>query len=379
MSQEENFKSVLLQRAISSFKRQVSAYEGNMPEILIKFILPCLDLILKDASVFQEKCTSNENLSPQLISELQRNRSDFDEIEIVTLFAVLYQIASEVIFRTESTQIGFPSVATELFRLVELVRYKGVSIGPQLEMHTVYSDLYLPTDILKRTLEKPNYKMMENFQEEFSKLPNAIDEVNKQIRDVKQISDALEKYKVNFNFVGLYQGFNNIARAKRTSANLHVALLWGMCVLMLSPFLVKAWLISAAVSAGQPVAGIGEQGAALQGGVDRFFSALGGINLDLIVLVAGFELLMLYFFRVVLSSYRSVQGQLVQLDLRRTLCQFIQHYATYAKDINKDSPGLMDRFEQLIFSGIVANEDRIPSTLDGIDQLAKVLDQLKPK
>ena len=39
-----------------------------------------------------------------------------------------------------------------------------------------------------------------------------------------------------------------------------------------------------------------------------------------------FELIAIYFFRVVLMHFRSVKAQLLQLDLRIALCQFIENY-----------------------------------------------------
>ncbi len=99
----------------------------------------------------------------------------------------------------------------------------------------------------------------------------------------------------------------------------------------------------------------------------------------LIATVVGFEILLGYFFRVALHGYRAIKAQLIQIDLRMALCQFIQEYAKYAKDIRKDSPELLDRFDQLIFSGIVNSEAAIPSTLDGLEHVANVLDKLKAK
>lgn len=74
-----------------------------------------------------------------------------------------------------------------------------------------------------------------------------------------------------------------------------------------------------------------------------------------------------------------MKAQLIQIDLRMTLCQFIQDYADYAKEVRKDSPLLLERFDQLVFSGIVSSEGAIPSTFDGIEQIANLIEKIKTK
>lgn len=46
--------------------------------------------------------------------------------------------------------------------------------------------------------------------------------------------------------------------------------------------------------------------------------------------------------------------------------------------MHQENPGGLDKFEQLIFSGLVASEESIPSTFDGIEQLVKALKGFKP-
>lgn len=96
-----------------------------------------------------------------------------------------------------------------------------------------------------------------------------------------------------------------------------------------------------------------------------------------IITLAGLELLLLYFFRVALHNFRSIKAQLLQIELRMTLCQFVQSYAEYAKSARDGSSGLLERFEQVVFSGIVTDENSIPSTFDGFDQIANLFDKLK--
>lgn len=76
---------------------------------------------------------------------------------------------------------------------------------------------------------------------------------------------------------------------------------------------------------------------------------------------------------------RSIQSQLLQLDLRMTLCRFIQSYADYAVDLKKKHPDGFEKFESLIFSPLVSSDDKVPNTFDGLDQLSSVVNIVKGK
>ena len=84
-----------------------------------------------------------------------------------------------------------------------------------------------------------------------------------------------------------------------------------------------------------------------------------------------------YYFRVLLFNYKSVKSQLLQIDLRKTLCRFIQHYSDYSSGIKKQDSESLAKFENIIFSGIVSDEGSLPSSYDGIDQIGKLIKSVK--
>ena len=67
----------------------------------------------------------------------------------------------------------------------------------------------------------------------------------------------------------------------------------------------------------------------------------------------------------------------MQLELRQTLCQFIQSNVEYAQEIKNLDKEALEKFENLIFSGIVLNSDKIPGTFDGVESLASLVQALK--
>jgi hypothetical protein len=192
------------------------------------------------------------------------------------------------------------------------------------------------------TLKETSNKIQKSFDEEMQK------SVDEKLEKVEQLSDTLENLKQGFNFVALSDGFSRMLNEKKSSKKWILRLLF---------------LIAVIISAIPTY---------------KFFSD-GGINLtwQQIAISAGLELVLIYFFRVVLFHYRTVQTQIMQLNLRLSLCQFIQSYAEYAKEIKTNDKDALDKFENLIFSSILSSDEKIPSTFDGLEQLNSLIKQFK--
>lgn len=93
------------------------------------------------------------------------------------------------------------------------------------------------------------------------------------------------------------------------------------------------------------------------------------------MLTATATLIFLYFFKITLQNYQSIKNELTQINLRRNLCAFIQGYTEFAER-NKDHQSL-SKFESLMFSNVIPDTKQIPSTLDGVEQLAKLFESIK--
>ena len=91
------------------------------------------------------------------------------------------------------------------------------------------------------------------------------------------------------------------------------------------------------------------------------------------------EIILIYLFRIVLFDYKSIKGQILQIELRKTLCQFIQSYAEYSNEMKEKDHSALEKFENLVFSSIVADSENIPSTFDGIDQIGRLIKAAKDK
>ena len=67
----------------------------------------------------------------------------------------------------------------------------------------------------------------------------------------------------------------------------------------------------------------------------------------------------------------------MQIELRKSLCQFIQSYSDYSSEIRENNPEALSKFEDVVFSNIMLSDDKIPSTFDGIEQIASLINALK--
>lgn len=180
---------------------------------------------------------------------------------------------------------------------------------------------------------------------------------DKKLEERKVKIDALEAklkdYQQEYNFVGLNDGFKRLSEEKKselTTANRSSS--WWKGVSFLTPFLT---LIIVLIFVGM-------------GKVVPYYA--------LIPFTTMF-LLSLYYYRVALFEQKSLKAQLLQIDLRMSLCQFIESYSEYSKEIKANNGHSLDKFEDLIFSGLVANEDKLPTTFDGIDQIGKLIQAIK--
>jgi hypothetical protein len=88
------------------------------------------------------------------------------------------------------------------------------------------------------------------------------------------------------------------------------------------------------------------------------------------------EIILIFYFRILLGQFNSVNAQLLQLKMRLSLCQFIESYVEFKKDSGDHD---LEKFESLIFSNLMPSAEQVPSTFDGIDQLSKLLGSLGKK
>ncbi|QFQ10777.1 hypothetical protein [Enterobacter sichuanensis] len=314
-----------------------------------------LDMFLKEPEQWDEKAAFNIKFIGEAISnELEDKLLSFYSLNL--LFTSCFRIVIEP--STFTTMVNSPSDTIRKIKDFGIYRYnefdersKGQIDYALREMPIVIvreafkdGDISTYNDFLK------NVRSSRAFAREWEKY---IENKTKQIDGIKT---TLDGYESAFNFVGLYDGFNSLGNQKSSEILWSRFLLVALAIAIPCPLMIEVVLTIKGVI-----------GTTL---IDKLVSFIPLFSLTFILI---------YYFRVALTNHTSLKAQALQIDLRKSLCQFIQSYADYSKKIKESNPNSLAKFEEVIFSNIMPNQEKIPSTFDGIEQIATLISAVKPK
>lgn len=323
---------------------------GSIDRNVIRLIQVAVFNIIKNPKHFDLYCVFNiSKIGDKFVASIKGFDAG-DALGVEVLFSCCYRFLVEF-------QVTFPGeVGLDIKEAVYNASANDLVLSHDAFQEVRYANHNMVVNIVRGYLHHPEMISLKQLPRLLERAKDERNEYERSYSERKQEVDvlhqALEKYRDAFNFVGLQEGFSNLKDSKVKEKNNSVILLCALMVFMLLPFVVKFVMLML-------------PGDKVSQGYDFYFVLL------------GFELLMVYVFKVVLQNFRAVQSQLLQIDLRMTLCQFVQSYAEYAKKIKDGSPDLLSRFEQVVFSGIVNSDDAMPSTFDGLDQLSKLVSSFK--
>ena len=326
----------------------------NIADVLLQII----ELMIANATQFDEYCTANIGW---IGTHFMRDVREFPELkpEIqTTAIASAFTSAFRFLCELEFTQPSDPS--SEVRRIGKFVDENFELFTANDRQQLTFARYSMPIQVAKKLLNDPaisEFRMFSRTVENASKLKQDWDsELNERKAHVESIKQGLKEATSAYNFVGLVDGFRNLAKTKITERRVAFWSLLGLAVLMISP---------AAAQVGYVLTHI-----------DTLESKK-GLLLYTLPTILAIEVILIYFFRVVLAQFRSVKGQILQLDLRIALCQFVQSYAEYSMKIKKDDPNVLAKFESVVFGSLVSESEKIPSTFDGTEQLANLIKSIR--
>lgn len=221
---------------------------------------------------------------------------------------------------------------------------------PDAKQQIRYACHAMPIAICKSVLNSDEIGGIKSLKSSLKKAEEWAQELSAKEEKVNSLKEYLEKYEKNFNFVGLHKGFDGLAKEKIKERKFIFVGLLGLGILAVG-----------SVIGGFIIHNI------LDGTKAENITQLAAHTLPFITLVALF----IYYFRVLLFNYRAVKSQLMQIELRKALCLFVQDYSEHAKKIKENTPEVFDRFDKLVFSEIMADEGNLPSPHDGVEQITK--------
>ncbi|MCC3817995.1 hypothetical protein [Vibrio parahaemolyticus] len=344
LNSKENVK--VMKRFIG--KADDHAYGDEDKQFLLESSISIASRMVISPDIWGELCSFNsENVGSQLIQRLEQ--FDFGDDQIEHIFVILYRFACEFDFSGGSD--------FELEHLLRDIDSRSIDLPGQLSGQITYAKYTMPVAITKRILNDPAINLFKSFPElseqaktQKSELETAL---KAKIEEVNTLKNTLDSYKDAFNFVGLHQGFGSILDKKQSELSKLRVFLILFSILLLVPIVG-----SIAVKLSMESFGLWD-------------------GVSFLLPIMSLEIILIYYFRIMLSSYNSLKAQIVQLELRQTLCQFIQGYSEYAIEIKKADKEVLAKFENIIFSNVLTDEQKIPSTFDGLESIGKLLKSIK--
>ncbi|ENZ7235223.1 hypothetical protein [Klebsiella pneumoniae] len=213
---------------------------------------------------------------------------------------------------------------------------------------------------LESTISHNIEKGLEDVENKTNELREQVNELiqssNSSIHSLNEYDSKLKEYKSDYNFVLLSKAFSSLRGKKRTEFQINnfIVLIFSLCLTCI-PLIalanhIKGWYI-----------------------VELNLSSL-AYYLPLLSL----ELLLFYFMRLYYIEGKAIKAQLLQIDQRLSLCEFIHDYVETKKNsgAEKESWSL---FEKLIFSPIQVTSENIPSLLDGASSIAELAGKVLSK
>lgn len=353
-SLDEN-KAVI--RRFASVIQGLEPLKSPHPEVvgpLRRFI----SILESNLEAFDQYCPLNINwIGKRYIDQLKTfdgaRDEDFAE-KLIDIFTNSYRFLCEL----EFAQLG--ELSFELLTIKSFVDKNLERFDHEFRRQIVFANYLLPAQVAKSLIQNPSladYRAFASTATEAKKLKVAWDtELNEKKAEIEGLRKSIDSIKTQYNFVGLVKGFETLADGKKTERNRSFLSLLAIGAAMLGTLVAEIIYV-------------------LQD--PEFIHSRKESLLFTVPAIVTIELILFYFFRVVLTRYRGLQAQLLQLELRISLCQFIQSYTEYSVKIKKADPGALEKFESLIFSNVIPDAERLPATFDGIQQLADLIKSVR--
>lgn len=229
---------------------------------------------------------------------------------------------------------------------------------PKFGRYVKFAERDLPFQIFKELLHsseiKNLYELNVNLKQASDLLEKWDDSFEDKKNTVSQLEQKLTETKLTYDFLGLNKGFQQLYEQKKEELKkAKDTYSFVAATMFLIPFAEFVFLIGAFLY--------------FKGNIP---SAMWLITIPFLTLI----LITLYLVKISLQDKRSIQSQMMQLELRMALCQFIHNYAEDSEILHKKNSAGFEKFENIIFSPLVSSDDKIPTTFDGMEQLAKMVD-----
>jgi hypothetical protein len=349
-------KTALLRRLALELK--VLPAESVEPIGILDNLKQIIDLMIANPTKFDDFASVNsEWIGGHFFSEMESYFNAPEEKRhgiIRSIFTSAYRFLCEL----EFTQPAEPSF--EVRKVMNFVHENIEGFQGTDRQQLVYAAYTMPAQVAKKLIGHPAVTEFRKFSETVETSQKLREQWNADL-DKRQallqgLSENIKKTSSQYNFVGLVNGFQELKQNKESE---RTASFWSAIGIGLAMLALPAMQINFVIDR--------------LADIENHRSTL-IYSLPALITI---EIILLYFFRVVLSQFKSIKAQLLQIDLRISLCQFIESYAEYVSKLRETDSNALAKFESLIFSGLVTEESGIPSTFDGVEQVANLIRSIR--
>ncbi|WP_222117171.1 hypothetical protein, partial [Klebsiella pneumoniae] len=263
-----------------------------------------------------------------------------------------------------------------------LERLDRLSPKDNIPISFTWIEQTMPAALVKHLLRSDKFSLFKNiatnvggFEEEISKqiknginaaqneaeqlkekIETLVNNADSSIKSLQEYDEKLQQYKSEYNFVLLSKAFSNLLRTKKSECDSnHTRIITFSLLLIGTPLL------------------------ALLNHIFKWYSVDLNLNaLSYYLPILSLELLFFYFMRLYYIEEKAIKAQILQIEQRLSLCEFIHDYVETknSSGAEKESWSL---FEKLIFSPIQVTSENIPSILDGASSIAELAGKVLSK
>ncbi|HEY1845527.1 MAG TPA: hypothetical protein VGH05_11805 [Buttiauxella sp.] len=350
---QQYFVSDNVQSAIQKYREVLSEYVtdsdfSNNRNMHIRAILTAMQ---SSPQTWDASTQFNvNNIGPTFLRELAV--TELNEISLNFTFTSCFRFLLEKNIKTPEEMVGF------LKKMQDFAIYRASEFDETNCDQINYALKEMPIAIIKEFINGEQVKGFTDLETQISKAEEMKNEwflkLDEKQNKIDEMNAELKRQEYGFNFVGLYAGFAKLGKIKSGELNWAKKAVFILGALLPMPLIIEMIYLL------------------------RTKNAVYNIeHLIKTIPILSITFILIYYFRVALNNYSSVRAQVMQIELRKSLCRFIQSYAEYAKDIKTKDNDILSKFEDVIFSNIMASEEKTPSTFDGIEQIAGLLSALK--
>lgn len=281
------------------------------------------------------------------------------------------EIVSDIVRFCKEFELRTDIYISEIKDLLSYYTKEYVASGSDTNPQIYYALTKMPLQIMEQIYLNKYHDFKNNIDNEINgiievMLPDKKAEIDKLKDDNDNYVKLLRGFKQEFSFLALNQAFNKLEKSKQFARNSSLFILLFLAVIIVYiPYFYyeKSFLIK-------------QMSETFNLTLDNKDSSM-----SLFILFSGLipmifiESIFIYYFKIVLNKYNSITDQIVQLETKQAIMQFIESYINYKKD-NNIKHEEMSKFEEIIFSQISPNLKDIPSSPDLvslIDSISKAV------